>query len=91
MSEEEEPYPQTPPPYSTHFDVISSSPIQIGSLPFSGDPYKKQNVIVPDSTTVICNTCTKPVTDTCLELEKHFYHKEVKKKKKKTPYGNGID
>ncbi|KAI8080104.1 uncharacterized protein B0P05DRAFT_539996 [Gilbertella persicaria] len=27
-------------------------------------------------TTVMCNACSQPVTETCLELANHFYHKE---------------
>lgn len=79
LSEEEEPYPQTPPPTShdTQFD-IASSPTDIE--PLDSESPKKQNVIVPDSTitNIMCHTCTLPVTDsTCLELANHFYHKEV--------------
>lgn len=86
LSEEEEAYPQTPPPNShdAHFDIVDS-PEDTTSLPFAEntDLPKKQNVIDPDSTatmtTVMCNTCALPVNDsTCLELANQFYHKEVR-------------
>jgi hypothetical protein len=78
QSEEDEAYPRTPPPHNTYFDIVSSSPTDTASPPFSSTELpKKQNVVVPEPTIVMCNTCTKPVTDTCLELSNNFYHKEV--------------
>lgn len=78
QSEEEEPFPKTPtfPSADTHFDVLSSSPTNLDLLPIrqeNDDLTKKSNTMVE----ITCNTCSRPVTDTFLELANHFYHKEV--------------
>ncbi|KAG0943792.1 hypothetical protein G6F57_002955 [Rhizopus arrhizus] len=77
QSEEEEPFPKTPtfPSADTHFDVLSSSPTNLDLLPIrqeNDDLTKKSNTMVE----ITCNTCSRPVTDTFLELANHFYHKE---------------
>ncbi|EPB87369.1 hypothetical protein HMPREF1544_05795 [Mucor circinelloides 1006PhL] len=79
QSEEDEAYPRTPPPHNTYFDVVSSSPTDTSfpAAPTVNELQKKQDVVIaPEPTVVMCNTCTKPVTDTCLELSNNFYHKE---------------
>lgn len=81
LSEEEEPYPQTPPPTSAdeQFDIASpSSPTDIEPLVNNELPKKQNETPTITSTSIMCHTCTLPVTDsTCLELANHFYHKEV--------------
>ncbi|GAN05910.1 hypothetical protein MAM1_0105d05386 [Mucor ambiguus] len=77
-SEEDEAYPRTPPPHNAYFDIVSSSPTDTSfPAPTANELQKKQDVVVdPEPTMVMCNTCSKPVTDTCLELSNNFYHKE---------------
>lgn len=79
-SEEDEAYPRTPPPHNAYFDIVSSSPTDTSfAAPTNNDELQKKQpvVVAPESTMVMCNTCSKPVTDTCLELSNNFYHKEV--------------
>ncbi|KAG1454037.1 hypothetical protein G6F56_007417 [Rhizopus delemar] len=72
QSEEEEPFPQTPTTLpQVDFNVLSSSP-----TPFNLLPTKEEEKIPTKITELTCNTCSKPVTDTFLELANHFYHKE---------------
>lgn len=78
QSEEEEPFPKTPtsPSADAHFNVLSSSPTNLDLLPIrqeNDELTKKSNTTVE----ITCNTCSRPVTDTFLELANHFYHKEV--------------
>lgn len=81
LSEEEEPFPSTPPAHHHHFDIAA---LQDGDeLQRNNQLPNKKDIIIPDSSTdIMCYTCAQPVTDsTCLELTNHFYHKEVIKKK----------
>ncbi|KAI7908224.1 uncharacterized protein BX663DRAFT_493446 [Cokeromyces recurvatus] len=77
LSEEDEAFPPTPPPHTTYFDIPSINPISL-SFPDSEDLINKKKYSEMDqpSTTILCSTCSKPVTDTCLELANQFYHKE---------------
>ncbi|OAD02690.1 hypothetical protein MUCCIDRAFT_92236 [Mucor lusitanicus CBS 277.49] len=76
-SEEDEAYPRTPSPHNAYFDIVSSSPTDASFPAPATQAQKKQDVaITPEPTMVMCNTCSKPVTDTCLELSNNFYHKE---------------
>ncbi|KAK4520858.1 uncharacterized protein ATC70_006739 [Mucor velutinosus] len=77
-SEEDEAYPRTPPPHNAYFDIVSSSPTDTSfPAPTTNELQKKQDVVIaPEPTMVMCSTCSKPVTNTCLELSNNFYHKE---------------
>lgn len=77
MSEEEEEFPQTPPPQNTFFDIVSDSPTLVEPLDTFPHPAKKEATSETEVTEISCNACGMTVTDTYLELANNVYHKEV--------------
>lgn len=70
MSEEDEAYPQTPPPQNAFFDIVSDSP----TTTLFNQLSDKETTLVAQ---ISCNACGESVTDTYLELANNVYHKEV--------------
>lgn len=66
VSEEDEAYPQTPPPQSNYFNIASEDT----NTTLVNEPEIKD-------ASVMCNACGLTVKDTYLELANNVYHKEV--------------
>ncbi|KAI8977038.1 hypothetical protein BDF20DRAFT_872559 [Mycotypha africana] len=90
LSEEDEAYPRTPPSDQAYFNIAAQSPTTNTMSPSSlqpeftpdGPQEKKEdgsitkNEVQQEPVVIICNACSLPVTDTCLELANQIYHKE---------------